>query len=125
MKGAQFWDGGIWHMPMGLQNPGGIVVVPMQAPGLQAVPAASSEQVPAGIRLHDWQLPLQAVLQQTPSAQKPEVQALALVQAAPLGNPGPPPGKSTETTARPGRRRASATSMVSFSTSVTRTASLT
>ena len=44
-------------------------------------------QAPAG--LHAWQVPLQALLQQTPSAQKPCAHSFPLVQAAPSGFPLP------------------------------------
>ena len=33
--------------------------------------AAIAEQVPAPLRLHDWQVPQALALQQTPSVQKP------------------------------------------------------
>jgi hypothetical protein len=97
----------------------------MQVAALQMLPTGSGVQVPSGMRLHDWQVPMQAVLQHTPSTQKPEAQAASTAQAAPLGNAPGPSGKSTETTARPGRRKAMATLTVSPSSNVTRTASLT
>jgi hypothetical protein len=37
-------------------------------------------------RLQRWQVPSQALLQQTPSTQKPDWQAAAQLQAAPAGN---------------------------------------
>jgi len=38
------------------------------------------------VSAHDWQVPAQAVLQQTPCAQKPETQAAPDVQVAPGGS---------------------------------------
>jgi hypothetical protein len=53
----------------------------------QTVPSGSGLQVPAlPLTLQLWQALVQAVLQQTPSTQKPDAQALLLVpQADPAG----------------------------------------
>lgn len=53
-----------------------------------SVPACTGLQVPfEGARSHLRQLPVQSVLQQTPSTQKPEAQSVSALQAA----PGAPP----------------------------------
>jgi hypothetical protein len=49
-------------------------------------PAGMVEQVPAvPARLHDWQIPLHAVVQHAPSSQKPELHSSAVVHAPPSG----------------------------------------
>lgn len=54
--------------------------------GLGEAPAGTGEQVPAlPVSAHDWQVPVQAELQQTPCAQKPEPQSAATAQVAPIG----------------------------------------
>jgi hypothetical protein len=96
---------------------GEVATPPLQLPGVQAVPALQSAQLPAplqksveaqvatglavqafrgsapattlvqvpGVALHCWQPPAQAVLQQTPSTQKPLAQVPFDAQAAPCG----------------------------------------
>jgi hypothetical protein len=55
--------------------------------GVGVWPAGTGEQVPALlVSAHDIQFPVQALLQQTPCAQKPEPQAAAVVQGAPGGS---------------------------------------
>jgi hypothetical protein len=55
--------------------------------GVGAAPAGTGEQVPALlVSAHDMQAPAQALLQQTPWAQKPDWQAEAAVQVAPGGS---------------------------------------
>jgi len=62
------------------------VVVAHWVVGLGAAPAGTGEQVPAlPPSAHDWQVPVQVELQQTPCAQKPEPQSVAKVHAAPIG----------------------------------------
>jgi hypothetical protein len=52
--------------------------------GVGAAPAKIGEQVPAlPERAHDMQVPVQALLQQTPCWQKPEAHSAAVVQAVP------------------------------------------
>jgi hypothetical protein len=52
-------------------------------------PSAIGVQVPAElVTLQAWQTPVQALLQQMPSAQKPELHCPAAVQAAPLVSSG-------------------------------------
>jgi hypothetical protein len=60
---------------------------------LGATPAATKEQTPgaAGV-LHDLQLSVQAVLQQTPSTQNPVAQSAAQPHAAPFALWAPPSG---------------------------------
>lgn len=49
-----------------------------------AEPAGTLVQVPAlVVRAHDWQVPLQALLQQTPCWQKPEAHSAAVEQLVP------------------------------------------
>ena len=49
-----------------------------------SAPAKIGEQVPAlPERAHDMQVPVQALLQQTPCWQKPEAHSAAVVQAVP------------------------------------------
>jgi len=49
-------------------------------------PADTGRQAPSEPdRAHDEQRPVQALPQQTPCAQKPELQSLAAMQAAPVG----------------------------------------
>jgi hypothetical protein len=51
-----------------------------------AWPAGMDEQVPLlAVSAHDWQVPVQALAQQTPWAQNPELQSVAPVQTAPIG----------------------------------------
>ena len=62
------------------------VVVVHWVVGLGAAPAGTGEQVPAlPASAHDWQVPVQAELQQTPCAQKPDPQSAATAQVAPIG----------------------------------------
>jgi hypothetical protein len=56
------------------------VVVPVQESGSSAL--VTDEQVP-GVSEQDWQLPLQALLQQRPSAQKPEAHSPPAAQICP------------------------------------------
>lgn len=52
-----------------------------------AVPSGTIVQVPLVlVRLHAMQVPVQALLQQTPSAQKPDVQSVFAMQIMPLAN---------------------------------------
>jgi hypothetical protein len=54
--------------------------------GVGAVPLATLLQVPTvPVMLHDLHVPVQAWLQQTPCAQKPESHSFAIVQLAPIG----------------------------------------
>jgi len=54
--------------------------------GVGAVPLATLLQVPTvPVMLHDLHVPVQAWLQQTPCAQKPESHSFAVVQLAPVG----------------------------------------
>ncbi len=56
-----------------------------------ATPAATNEQTPgAEAVLHDLQVSVQALLQQTPSTQKPLVQSASQPQSAPLVMRAPP-----------------------------------
>jgi len=49
-------------------------------------PAGTDVQVPTlPVSAHDWQVPVQAVAQQNPWAQKPELHSAAEPQAAPIG----------------------------------------
>jgi hypothetical protein len=51
-----------------------------------SVPAAAAAQVPSdAVIAHDRQVPVQAVEQQTPCAQKPELHSLPAAQVEPLG----------------------------------------
>jgi len=51
-----------------------------------SVPAATEAQVPSvPVRPHDRQMPTQAVAQQTPCSQKPELHSVAPPQVAPIG----------------------------------------
>jgi hypothetical protein len=51
------------------------------------VPAAAAEQVPTlPTAVHVWQVPVQAVLQQTPSTQLPLVQSAFAAQAVPFAS---------------------------------------
>jgi len=51
-----------------------------------SAPAATDAQVPTvPVRLHDRQMPAQAVAQQTPCSQKPELHSPAAPQVAPIG----------------------------------------
>lgn len=65
-------------MPQGL-------VVPWSAHWLKgSCPAGTGEQVPKDVAsAHDWQVPVQAVLQQTPCAQWPVPQSESAVQVVP------------------------------------------
>jgi len=55
--------------------------------GVGAWPAGTGEQVPAlPVSAHDWQVPAQAVAQQTPCAQIPDRQTDPDAQAEPFGN---------------------------------------
>jgi hypothetical protein len=52
--------------------------------GVGAVPAGIGEQVPAVPEIaHDMQVPVQALLQQTPCWQKPEAHSAAVEQVVP------------------------------------------
>jgi hypothetical protein len=51
--------------------------------GFGGAPAATFAQVP--LELQAWQVPVQAVAQQTPCAQKPELHSTAVEQAVPSG----------------------------------------
>jgi hypothetical protein len=54
--------------------------------GVGAVPFATLLQVPTlPVIAHDLHVPLQALLQQTPWAQKPELHSFAIVHAVPIG----------------------------------------
>ena len=49
-------------------------------------PAGTAVHVPTlPVSAHDWQVPVQAVAQQKPCAQKPELHSAAAPQAAPIG----------------------------------------
>jgi hypothetical protein len=49
-------------------------------------PAGTAVHVPTlPVSAHDWQVPVQAVAQQKPCAQKPELHSAAAPQAAPMG----------------------------------------
>ena len=74
-------------MPVPLHELGGTRTDPVQLCAAQTIPAGSGEQVPPGMRLQATQAPLQALLQQTPSTQKPEAHRLASLQALPFGSP--------------------------------------
>jgi hypothetical protein len=51
-----------------------------------SAPAATEAQVPiVPVRPHDRQMPTQAVAQQTPCSQKPELHSVAPPQVAPIG----------------------------------------
>ena len=55
--------------------------------GVGAWPVATGEQVPIEpVRAHDMQVPAQALLQQTPCAQKPELHIAAAVHGEPMAN---------------------------------------
>ena len=81
------------HAPLPSQWP----VFPQEAgvpavhpPAGSASPDETAEQVPSGDEpvsalVHAWQVPLQALVQQTPSAQKPLVHWSVAVQACPFG----------------------------------------
>jgi hypothetical protein len=79
-------------LPFG-RGPGAQVPVPSHARGMTAseaqvggssMPLGTGEHVPGfAARLHCWQVPLQSLLQQTPSAQWPLAQSLNVVQAWP------------------------------------------
>jgi hypothetical protein len=54
-----------------------------------SVPSATGPQVPSAPvpfwdARHDWQLPVQALVQQTPPEQKPESQSAPVAQAFPV-----------------------------------------
>jgi hypothetical protein len=56
-----------------------------QPPCGSRAPFATGLQVPrVAVRLHDWHVPLQAVLQQTPCAQTPDMHSLPTAHARPL-----------------------------------------
>jgi hypothetical protein len=78
-----------WQAPAPLQNP--------LLPQVGAVPSVHwlSGSCPAGtlvqapwlpVNPQDWQVPVQAELQQKPCAQNPELQLAAAVHAAPIGS---------------------------------------
>jgi hypothetical protein len=60
-----------------------VVQLPPGSVPAMTEPQAPSAPVPFMAAEHAWQRPLQAVLQQTPSTQKPEVHWLAVVQGPP------------------------------------------
>jgi hypothetical protein len=73
------------HSPS-VRHPEAAVVVHWVV-GLGACPAGTGEQVPAvPLSAHDMQVPVQAVLQQTPWAQNPDPQEADVVHAAPGGS---------------------------------------
>jgi hypothetical protein len=59
--------------------------------GEPVLPAASAVQVPGWVPLQRSHEPVQAVVQQTPSAQNPEAHSASRVHAAPGAFPLPPP----------------------------------
>jgi hypothetical protein len=70
------------HVP---SLPQTFVVVAHWLAGVGAAPAATGVQVPVEpVRLHAWQVPVQAVLQQTPCAQLPEVHSEPAPQVTPF-----------------------------------------
>src|SRR6185503_14006772 len=79
-----------WHAPIPLQRP---FVPQVSAPafthcvaGVGGMPAVMLVQVPGdAVSAHDWQVPEQAVAQQTPCAQKPEAHSVAIAQVRPSG----------------------------------------
>jgi hypothetical protein len=73
---------------MPLQVLGGTKVDPMQLWPAQTSPAGSAEQIPPFVRLQDRHGLLQALLQQTPSTQKPDAHWLAALHRLPFGWPG-------------------------------------
>jgi hypothetical protein len=80
-------DAYFWQAPLPLQNPlVPQVVAPASLHWLSgSVPAGTATQVPTEpVRLHALHVPAQAVAQQTPCVQKPELQVVPLVQAVPL-----------------------------------------
>lgn len=131
--GAQLREAGGKQVPAPSQTRAENSVEPMQAPGAHSVPDGAGRQAPSEpISRQDWQAPLQLLEQQTPSTQNPELHWAFAAQGEPLGplsggmSGGPAsPGKSTVTLARPGRRRATVTSIGRPSTSITPTAPLT
>jgi hypothetical protein len=84
-------DGYFWQAPLPLQSP---LVPQVDAPwlvhwvvGLGAVPPGIEVQVPlVPERLHAVQVPAQALLQQTPCAQKPEAHIAAAVHGWPMAS---------------------------------------
>jgi hypothetical protein len=66
------------HVPVNPQ-----VVVPPHWPAGAVWPAPMFAQVPAAFRLQDWQVPQEAVEQQTPSTQLPLVHSLPATQTTP------------------------------------------
>jgi hypothetical protein len=90
---AMHWvpDGYFWQAPLPLQRP---FVPQVDAPwfvhwvvGVGAVPPGTEVQVPTvPDRLHEVQVPAQALLQQTPCAQKPEAHMAADVQGWPIAS---------------------------------------
>jgi hypothetical protein len=73
------------HRPSVKQPAAEVIVHWLKVAG--ACPAGIGEQVPAEpLSAHDRQVPVQAVSQQTPCAQKPETHDAAVAQAAPGGS---------------------------------------
>jgi hypothetical protein len=73
------------HSPSVRQPDAAVIAHWLRAAG--AWPAGTGEQVPADpVSAQDMQVPVQAVSQQTPCAQKPETHDAAVVQAAPGGS---------------------------------------
>jgi hypothetical protein len=85
--GAQDIVVGAWQAPAPLQVAAGENVEPVQLAAPQRVPARLGEQVPSlPAMAHEAQVPVQALLQQTPLAQKPLAQPALVVQGAPSGD---------------------------------------
>lgn len=67
---------GGWHVPAPSQTRAATLASPTHVAAAHCVPAGAGVQVPTlPVTLHDTQLPVQALLQQTPWAQKLDVQS--------------------------------------------------
>jgi len=77
-----FWQAPAWHLPFVPQE---VAPWSLQSPAGSDAPSATFVQVPSvPLSAQDWQLPVQALLQQIPWAQKPLRHSAADEQVAPL-----------------------------------------
>src|SRR6185312_2898270 len=79
---AYFWHAPAWHLPF---VPHDVAPWSLHNPAGSDVPSATFVQVPrVALSAQDWQLPVHALLQQIPCAQKPLRHSIPDEQAAPL-----------------------------------------
>ena len=84
MNGAQVSATPAWQEPAPLQVAAGVKTAAVQLAAPHTVPAGAEVQVPTvPAPAQETQAPVQALLQQTPPAQKPLAHWTLLVQAAP------------------------------------------